>query len=167
MKTTFVLFSSVIATLIVLSPLARGQGRIDGSQSPNQSDGISFEKKKIKIGTKIITAEIADTNARREHGLMFRERLLNDAGMLFIFPYPQRVSFWMKNTLIPLSIGYFGEDQVLREIHEMTPAVMGEKMPRTYPSEVDILYALEMPKEWFKHNGIKPGARFSFVGAKK
>jgi uncharacterized membrane protein (UPF0127 family) len=127
---------------------------------------VALEKKKIKIGAKTVVVEVADTPERRERGLMFREHLAADTGMLFIFEREQRVAFWMKNTLIPLAIGYFGKDRVLREVHEMVPAVMGERAPRTYPSSTEVVYALEMPKGWFKRNGVKPGSSFVFVGQK-
>lgn len=123
-----------------------------------------FEKRQIMLGGKTLTVEIADDHEKRQRGLMFRKSLPADDGMLFIFDSEQPLSFWMMNTLIPLSIGYFTADQKLIETREMVPAVLGEAQPKTYPSSRPAKYALEMPKGWFKHNGVKPGAAFTFVG---
>jgi uncharacterized membrane protein (UPF0127 family) len=128
---------------------------------------VQFEKRRLTLAGKSVTVEVADTFDRRERGLMFRKSLADNTGMLFIFPNEQRVAFWMKNTLIPLSIGYFDKARILKEVHEMEPAVMGEKSPKTYPSSVEVLYALEMPKEWFKRHRIKPGSRFILTEQKQ
>ena len=123
----------------------------------------SFPKGKIKIGNKTISVEIAEDDERRAFGLMFRENLPDDHGMLFIFPYEQRLSFWMKDTLIPLSIGYYDKDKKLVDIQEMVPAVMGAQSPKLYPSKANAMYALEMPKGWFAKNKVKIGSSFSFI----
>ncbi len=112
----------------------------------------------IKVGTKSVKVEIADTGEARERGLMYRKSMPADEGMLFVFDYAQPMAFWMKNTLIPLSIGYFDANRKLITTLEMTPAVMGEQYPKTYPSGGDAQYALEMNKGWFAKHGIKPGA---------
>ncbi len=123
-----------------------------------------FEKKKIKIGSHILTVEIADNDAKREFGLMYRRSLKPNEGMLFIFDGSQQLNFWMKNTLIPLSIGYFDDKKNLLETHEMRIQVMGERETLTYPSHAPAKYALEMPTKWFPENGIKSGVVFTFVG---
>ena len=125
-----------------------------------------FKTRKIRLAGKTLTVEVADTPSKREHGLMFRESLPKDGGMLFIFDEERTLSFWMLNTLIPLSIGYFDQDRKLVDIQEMVPAVAGEKNPKTYPSKEPARYALEMKEGWFKANNIKTGAVFTFVDAK-
>lgn len=122
-----------------------------------------FATKVIQLGKKKITVEIADSPAKREQGLMFREKLAPDHGMLFIFDAPEPLSFWMKNTLIPLAIGYFDAEKKLLGTHEMTPAIAGEANPKTYPSQGAALYALEMEKGWYTRNRVAVGSRFSFV----
>lgn len=112
----------------------------------------------ISVGGKSVTAEIADTPDSRERGLMYRTSMPAQDGMLFIFDEAQPMAFWMKNTLIPLSIGYFGADKKLIEVYEMSPSVMGEVRPKTYPSHGAALFALEMNKGWFAKYHIKPGA---------
>lgn len=124
---------------------------------------IQFVKEKIKVGPHTITVEIADTDPKRERGLMFREKLPENQGMLFVFDNERPLSFWMKNTLIPLSIGFFDKDRKLLDVHEMTPMVMGEKDFKVYSSRAPAMYALEMPQGWFTKHAVKPGATFTFV----
>lgn len=127
------------------------------------AENIVFATRKIKIGKKTVTVEVADTVDKRAQGLMFREKLAEDHGMLFVFENDERLAFWMKNTLIPLAIGYFGRDQKLINTHEMIPAVAGEMNPKTYHSSTPAMYAIEMSSGWFSRNKVVPGTSFSFV----
>ncbi len=120
--------------------------------------------KRLKVGHKIIQAEIADTTEKRTRGLMYRKSLPNDQGMLFVFPSSQPLSFWMKNTYIPLSIGFFNSKKELLEVQEMQPESILLKEPRrTYKSHLPAKYALEMNKGWFSKNKIKPGVKFKYL----
>jgi uncharacterized protein len=123
------------------------------------ADQVTFDKKEIKIDGTAITVQIADTPVRQEHGLMFVKSLPADEGMLFIFQNEQTLNFWMKNTLIPLAIGFFDAKGTLIDVQEMKPAdsVM-VKDPPTYPSAKPSLYALEMNTGWFSRRHIKKGA---------
>lgn len=127
------------------------------------SEEVKFEKRTIKIGKKEIIVEIAESAIQHERGLMFRKKLTTNTGMLFIFKDSQPRSFWMKNTLIPLSIGYFDENKKLLEYFEMTPSksIMVQD-PTVYKSTNSAMYALEMPKGWFKNNSIKVGDKLDF-----
>lgn len=129
----------------------------------------SIEKlktEKITVAGFSITAEIADNPDSRERGLMYRKSMPAQYGMLFIFEQPEPMAFWMKNTLIPLSIGYFDADKKLIETYEMTPAVIGETHPKTYPTHGPVLYALEMNKDWFPSHHIKVGALLKILQPK-
>lgn len=111
----------------------------------------------LRIGKADICAEIADEDNERSAGLMFRESLPRDSGMLFVMPATGPASFWMKNTLIPLSIAFIGPDGTILEIHDMQPK--SEKITHsTFPT---ISYALEMEQGWFEKNNIWPGERIS------
>jgi uncharacterized membrane protein (UPF0127 family) len=123
----------------------------------------TFKKRKIEISGKTIVVEVADTDERRAYGLMFRNSLPKDEGMLFIFEDERTRSFWMKNTLIPLSIAYINEDKVITEIVDMEPAVLGSTRPKSYPSKKKSMYALEMNIGWFERNKIWPGVQFRFA----
>ena len=124
---------------------------------------LEFETKNIKIGEKIITVEIADTNPKRALGLMNRERLEKDHGMLFVFADENYRRFWMKETYIPLDIAYFSREKVLLEVHKAVPvkSAMQRNIPQ-YSSKNRAMYVLEMNQGWFERNEIKTGAKFSF-----
>ncbi len=121
---------------------------------------------KISIAGIVITAEVADTPEARERGLMYRKSMPSNDGMLFVFERAEPMSFWMKNTLIPLSIGYFGADKKLIETYEMAPTVLGEQRPKVYPSHGAVLYAVEMNKGWFANHHIKTGAELTLSTTK-
>jgi hypothetical protein len=89
----------------------------------------------------IITAEIADTAEERAQGLMFRESLPPDRGMLFIFEQPQQVSFWMKDTFISLDIIFIDEDFQIVNIARETEPLQTNQL---YPSDGEVLYVLEV-----------------------
>lgn len=126
----------------------------------------SFSRSKIRLGGKQITVEIADTEERREYGLMNREKMPADEGMLFIFDSEEPLYFWMKNTRIALNIGYFDKDRKLISKTEMVPASPMDLSPPTYPSGSPAKYALEMNTGWFDKNKIKLGDHFEFVESK-
>lgn len=123
-----------------------------------------FEKKWIQINEKKIEVEIADTELKRSYGLMYVEKLNADQGMLFIFESEQPLAFWMKNTLVDLSIGYFDKNKKLVDIQDMRgqKSILNQDL-RSYPSKSSAQYALEVPLGWFKTNKIKVGNKFSFV----
>jgi uncharacterized protein len=102
-----------------------------------------------KISLKV---EIADTDEERQLGLMHRKQLPDGHGMLFVFPADQMMSFWMKNTLIPLSIAYIASDGRILEMHDMRPQSL-----QPVRSARSARYALEVPAGWFVKNAILPG----------
>lgn len=106
------------------------------------------------VGNHRIHAEIANTPKSREHGLMQRDHLCTDCGMLFIFEKADRYSFWMKDTPLPLSIAFISADGAIINIAEMQPNTTDP-----HSAEGDVLYALEMRSGWFARSGIKPGYR--------
>lgn len=123
----------------------------------------ALQKKSLVFSSgKKITVEIASTSEEKAKGLMYRKDLPHDTGMLFIFDYEQRLSFWMKNTYIPLTIGFFDSKMKLLETKDMQPhlgPVPDDKLPH-YESAQAAKYALEMPLGWFAKNKIKPGVTF-------
>ena len=107
----------------------------------------------LSINGNKITAEVATTTTTRATGLMNRFSLKPDHGMLFVFRYPQPLSFWMKNTYVALSIAYIDERGKIIDILDMAP-----QTESLNPSSGPALYALEMKKGWFKDKGIAVGA---------
>ena len=91
-------------------------------------------------GSAKFTVEVADTDAERTQGLMFRDNLAKFESMLFVYDNPQHVAFWMKNTLIPLDILYFTAEGVLLDIREN--AVPGDLVP--FRSSELVQYVLEV-----------------------
>jgi len=111
----------------------------------------------LSINGNSITAEVADEPHEQQAGLMFRDNLPPNSGMLFILSPPRRAAFWMKNTFLPLSIAYINASGRILEIHELEP---GNKtsVPSAFPQ---IAYALEMNRDWFRQAGILPGDRLT------
>jgi uncharacterized membrane protein (UPF0127 family) len=102
-----------------------------------------------------VTVEIADTQAEREVGLMHRESLPEDAGMIFLFEEEITGGFWMKNTLIPLSIAFVGADGEILRVLDMEPC---EADPcEIYDPGVAYASALEVNQGAFANWGVEEG----------
>jgi len=128
----------------------------------NESTEVVFEKKKIRIGQLKIDVELAKTNEQQQRGLMYRKSLKDNDGMLFVFDREDYRTFWMKNTWIDLSIGYFDKNRILKEIIDMKATSSLEVAPPSYPNRFPAQYALEMNKGWFSKNKIKIGDKFNW-----
>ncbi|TGN19194.1 DUF192 domain-containing protein [Leptospira idonii] len=118
--------------------------------SPTDSAPVQTETIFGSIGDRSLKLEVANNPSTRAVGLMHRTRLGEDEGMLFVFPKEEYLSFWMKNTLIPLTLGYFSEDMRLLETHDMTP----NQTKEVYNSMKPAKYALEVNLGWFAKNKI-------------
>jgi hypothetical protein len=101
-----------------------------------------------------LTVELARTAGERSRGLMFREELAEDGGMLFVFPEDTGSGFWMKDTLIPLSIAFIAADGTIQDIQDMEP--LSED---TYHPPEAYRYALEVNQGWFQQNGFDVGVQ--------
>ena len=105
----------------------------------------------ISVNGHELKVEVAATPAERQAGLMFRKEMGENEGMLFVFPAEEYLSFWMKNTYLPLSIAYFNADRRLIDIYKMKPMQIKE----VYNSTEMVMYALEVNQGWFEKHGIK------------
>ena len=101
-----------------------------------------------------VGVEVADTDAERQAGLMGRTVLPEDAGMLFVFEGEQTLSFWMKDTLIPLSIAYIDAEGRIVDIQDMQP--LDDVSPH-YVSAEPARYALEVNQGFFEERGVMVG----------
>lgn len=111
----------------------------------------------IDNGEKLITikVEIADDNQERDDGLMFREALGKNSGMLFVFEDEDYRSFWMKNTLIPLDILFINDDLEIVDIKNAVPCK--EDPCALYKSSAPARYALEINSNFTIENGVNTG----------
>ena len=107
----------------------------------------------LGLGANKIHAEVADSEQRREAGLMRRSIMPEDTGMLFVFEKPGRYCFWMKNTRIPLTIAFVDSAGKIAKLTDMQPGTEHIHCP-----DNQVRYALEMNQGWFRKRGIKEGA---------
>lgn len=110
----------------------------------------------VELKGKRFTVEVADTQEKQALGLMFRETMPDDHGMIFLFPVEGMRSFWMKNTKIPLDIFYFDEDLALVSVSENTPPCRAPRCPG-YPSTGPAKYVLELNAGKAAELGVQPG----------
>ena len=110
-----------------------------------------------RAGEQEVAVEIADTDAERQRGLMGRTSLAGDAGMVFLFPGETAGGFWMKNTLIPLSIAFYDADGRIVRILDMEPC---RRDPcRVYDPGVAYVGALEVNQGTFRRWNVSEGDR--------
>lgn len=109
----------------------------------------------IKIGDRTVQMQIAALPEEQQKGLMFRTTMGEDEGMLFVFTAGQQQGFWMRNTILPLDIGYIDPTGELKEIYPMYPH---DERPVSSRSR-NIQFCLEMNQGWFARSGVKPGAK--------
>ena len=119
-----------------------------------QSD---LPKVALILGTNTLSAEIAADESARERGLMSRTNLNDNEGMLFVFPQPRPVTFWMKDTPLPLSVAYISSSGKILETHDLKPF---DETPVPSASS-SVVYALEVAQGWFLKHGILPGDSIS------
>jgi len=115
----------------------------------------------ITLGEQEFVVELAFTRESRARGLMFREHLPDNAGMLFIFDRSELLSFYMKNCLIDLDVLFIGSDGSISSIRTMKVPVPGRPL-RFYESDIPVKYALELPAGTAKRLGLQTGQKIRF-----
>ncbi len=138
-------FAAVAAAALLSFPAARAQ-----PAEPNPTLPQVF----LQAGIHRIKAEVADSQLERSRGLMLRTSLQANSGMLFVFEQAAMHCFWMKNTLIPLTIAFLDDDGTIVTLKDMEPHNEASNCP-----DRPVRYALEMDQGWFKAKGIKAGDR--------
>lgn len=121
-----------------------------------------FRSTTLSAGMYVIRAEVAATEAERQQGLMFREKMAGNEGMLFDFEAPAGVCMWMKNTLIPLSVAFIDDSGKIVNIEDMQPQTTD-----SHCAKKSVRYALEMNQGWFRQKNIKPGSRINRLSPAK
>ena len=102
---------------------------------------------------------VATTPRERARGLMYDEHMAPDEGMLFQYPSERHLSFWMKNTKIPLSIAFINSKGIIQEIRDMQPFGL-DSIRSAEPAQ----WALEVNRGWFDKHGVKVGDKINCVG---
>lgn len=113
----------------------------------------------LTVGDKTLRIQLVVTLDEQQRGLMGRRDLGPDDGMVFVYPAPQEMSFWMRNTPTPLDIGFFKSDGTLGEVYPLYP--FDETPVKSVGA--DYTLALETPQGWFAKNGLKPGAKLKLA----
>lgn len=143
--------------LTLVMPLARAQDAANAyAITPMATSWVELHGHRYAI-------EIAQTNAQRERGLMFREHLAENRGMLFIHDVEEPLAYWMKNTLIALDIFYFDAHRRLVSVSKRTPpCTLGDDCP-PYRSDGSALYVLELNAGEADRLHVKKGDRLTFA----
>ena len=136
---------SLSRSLILMA--CAGMGQAQAQAQPGKSMQLS-------AGMHLIQAELAATEEQREQGLMHREKMPVNAGMLFVFGNPATQCMWMKNTPLPLSVAFIDAGGKIVNIEDMQPHTLDSHCSTR---AVPVRYALEMNLGWFKQRNIKPG----------
>jgi uncharacterized membrane protein (UPF0127 family) len=108
----------------------------------------------LTIGIHVVQAELAVTPEQQATGMMFRTRMGTHEGMLFVNDDVGVRCFWMRNTLVPLTIAFIADDGTI-----VNTADMGPRSEKSHCSAQPVRFALEMNLGWFAKRGIKPGAK--------
>lgn len=127
----------------------------------NVCAGADVKVMPLYIGDHKLTVEIADTTSKWTLGLMYREFIADDFGMLFVSDYEDYRSFWMKNCKIHLDIIFLDSNKQVINIHHNVPPCEADPCPG-YPSERPAQYVLELRANRAKELNLKPGDRISF-----
>ncbi len=115
---------------------------------------------KLTAGIHVVTAEVAATPQTRMIGLMMRPRLEPNHGMVFVFEDRSQHCFWMRNTLVPLSIAFVDDDGTVVDIADMAPKSDASTCPPR-----PVRYALEMEQGWFAKRGVTAGKKITGLPA--
>lgn len=116
----------------------------------------------LRLGAGRLTAEIASTPEQYSRGLSSRSVLKADHAMLFAYPAPSKVAFYMKDTFIPLSLAYIDSMGVVLEIYDLEPGVETPVIAKSGA----VRFVLEVNRGWFENNGVLPGIRI-YIEKKK
>ena len=115
---------------------------------------LQLPRVSLSAGMRLIDAQVAATPQQREIGLMFRQEMGTNEGMLFVFEQPSPQCFWMKNTLLPLTAAFVADDGTIVNLADMQPQTLD-----SHCSTKPVRYVLEMHKGWFAQRGIKAGTK--------
>ncbi len=136
--------------------LAFGLGGLPLAQAQTPQSGLPHSR--IQAGMHLIDAQVAATPQQRSIGLMWRQQMPANEGMLFVFEQPAVQCFWMKNTLLPLTAAFVADDGSIINLADMQP-----HSEANHCSAQPVRFVLEMQQGWFARRGIQAG--FKLTGA--
>ena len=162
-RTTAVLLICLVALASCSAREESGRDAEAGAELPSESPTFAPGKALIDTGgdSVLIDVEVAETPEQRQFGLMLRESLGERSGMVFLFFETTSGAFWMKNTLIPLSIAFFDSDGTIRAILDMEPC--REDPCRLYHPRVSYTGALEVNQGAFDDWNVSVGDRITIT----
>ena len=138
------LLSALVASLLA-------SGTVWAQDGPQKLPSI-----RLTAGMYLIHAELAQSPEQRSTGLMFRTAMGTNEGMLFVFDEAGTQCFWMKNTLLPLSIAFLADDGTVVNVADMQP-----QTTESHCSAQPVRYALEMNQGWFARRGVTSGSKLT------
>jgi len=134
-----------------VTPAASGAATV--TNKPGSRAQPKLQTMKLWVGAQELVTELALNDRQRMTGMMFRTNMAESEAMLFVFPFPHRTGFYMKNTTVPLSAAYIDPDGAILEIHDLKPL---EEKPVEASSD-RIQYVLEVNQGWFGRNKVGVG----------
>ena len=154
MKQLALPFCLALSLLAVTAP----ERAIAQTDAPREQANPTLPKIELQAGIHLIKAEVASDFGTRARGLMYRDSLGTNQGMVFVFEEPSKQCFWMRNTPTALTIAFVADDGAIVNLADMKP--FDES---SHCSTQPVRYVLEMNLGWFARRGIKPG--FKLTGA--
>ncbi|MBX3610222.1 MAG: DUF192 domain-containing protein [Hydrogenophaga sp.] len=127
-----------------------------GTAWAQEGPQLDLPRVNLTAGMHLIHAQVAATPQTRAVGLMFRQEMPANEGMLFVFEQPAGQCFWMKNTLLPLTAAFVADDGTVVNLADMKPQTLD-----SHCSDKPVRFVLEMHQGWFAKRGIKAGYRLS------
>ena len=115
---------------------------------------MNLPRVELTAGMHRIDAQVAASDAARQTGLMFRQDMPAQEGMLFVFEQPATQCFWMRNTLLPLTAAFVADDGTIVNLADMKP-----QTDDSHCSAKPVRYVLEMNQGWFAKRGIQAGSK--------
>jgi uncharacterized protein len=154
----------LVVLLVMMIFFAAGCSKeLADGPSPVESEGGKALTEDVLLQGRKFTMELALTDEQRATGLMGRESLADDRGMLFVFPdtkpFPAEVSFWMKNCLMPIDVIFISREGKITAIHEMHPPLPGtpDNELTVYPSNGRVQFAIELRGGLAEELGLQVG----------
>lgn len=137
--------------LSTLLPLFLGLALFTSGASAQEAQ-MHLPRTTLSVGIHQIDAQVASTSEETSTGLMHRPEMPTSEGMLFVFPQAGRLCFWMKNTLIPLTVAFIADNGAIVNLEDMEP-----QSTQSHCAKKPVRFVLEMNQGWFDKRGIKAG----------